>query len=206
MSISTQVAEQGMPNFVLEAFKSRAKGILLNILTALAVATWVFVLRPGSLGGPATYIVVSGTSMQPAMHTGDLVLSLKQDSYQVGDVITYAVPEGEDGAGTLVIHRIIGGNAETGFITQGDNRDGADLWRPKPEDIKGKRFLLIPKGGQFLQLLRTPPALGVLAGLFAFIAVLMPPDEKEQRKKQERKARRAVKKQLAGGQPSSLSK
>lgn len=194
MSIESQIVELGMPGFLGAAWRRRVKNLALNLLTALAIALWVFVLRPGSLGGPATYIVVSGTSMQPTMHTGDLVLSLKQDSYRKGDVITYAVPEGEDGEGTLVIHRIIGGNERTGFITQGDNRDGADLWRPKPEDIKGKRALLVPRGGQFLQLLRTPAALGVLAGLFAFIAVLVPPDEKEQRKREERKARRALKK------------
>lgn len=173
-------------------WRRRLKNALFNLLTAGAIAVWIFVLRPGSLGGPATYIVVAGTSMQPGMHTGDLVLSLKQDSYQRGDVVTFEVPEGEDGAGTLIIHRIVGGNAEDGFITQGDNRDSIDYWRPKPEDIKGKRFLLIPQGGQLLALLRTPAALGILAGLFAFIAVLVPPDPKTQERKRQRAARKAA--------------
>lgn len=199
MSSVPQVLSRSLPAANRETWKRWAKNTVLNLLTLAAIALWFFVLRPGSLGGPATYIVVAGTSMQPGMHTGDLVLSLKQGSYQRGDIVTFAVPEGEDGAGTLVIHRIVGGNPQDGFITQGDNRDSTDYWRPTVEDIKGKKFALIPKGGQLLQLLRTPAALGVLAGLFAFIAVLLPPDEKEKRRKGEKQAARVTKRSPEAG-------
>lgn len=193
MSSVPQVLSRSLPAVNRQTWKRWVKNALLNLLTLAAIALWFFVLRPGSLGGPATYIVVAGTSMQPGMHTGDLVLSLKQESYQRGDIVTFAVPDGEDGAGTLVIHRIVGGNPQDGFITQGDNRDSIDYWRPTPEDIRGKKFALIPKGGQLLQLLRTPAALGVLAGLFAFIAVLLPPDEKEKERKAAKRAGRTAK-------------
>src|SRR5260370_6367352 len=53
---------------------------------------------PQSLGGRADWVMVSGTSMLPRFHTGDLVLVEHQSSYHVGDVIAYRVPNGQRGA------------------------------------------------------------------------------------------------------------
>ena len=113
-------------------------------------------LRPQSLGGPAGYVLVSGKSMLPLYHTGDLVLVERQSSYHVGDVIAYRVPKGDPMAGAQVIHRIIGGDAKHGFVVQGDNRTAPDVWRPKPEDIVGAKALRIPNAVVVLQYLRSP--------------------------------------------------
>ncbi len=65
----------------------------VNVLTGLlvVVGTWFFVL-PTSLGGFSTYTVVSGPSMQPTYHTGDLVLARPARQYRIGQVVTYAHP------------------------------------------------------------------------------------------------------------------
>src|SRR5690606_18206258 len=91
----------------------RSGGLALLVFTVL-VGVWAVLFRPGSLGGPATYIVVSGTSMEPLMHTGDFVILQERPHYDVGDVVAYPVRDGT-GAGALVIHRIIGGSADAGF-------------------------------------------------------------------------------------------
>ena len=105
-----------------------AAGLLLVVAT---VVFWAMFLRPQSLGGPAAYVLVSGKSMEPRYHTGDLVLVERQSHYHVGEVIAYRVPKGDPMAGSQVIHRIIGGDAQHGFVVQGDNRTAPDVWRPK---------------------------------------------------------------------------
>jgi signal peptidase len=142
---------------------------LLVMLTFLVM--WVLLLRPQALGGPATWVLVSGNSMQPRLHDGDLVLALRRSHYRRGDVIAYRIPRGDVGAGTMIIHRIAGGNGRTGFATRGDNRTVADLWRPTDAEIAGRLIASVPAVGDGLQLLRTPLVLAAFAALAAFLSV-----------------------------------
>jgi signal peptidase len=136
------------------------------------VLFWAFVLRPVSLGGPAGYVLVSGTSMNPLYHTGDLVLVEHRSEYHVGDIIAYHVPKGDPMAGAQVIHRIIGGNADKGWIVQGDNRSAPDVWRPHDSDIVGSAALHVPNAVVLLQWLRSPVLLALLAACFVFVRVI----------------------------------
>lgn len=150
---------------------NKAAGIALVIL---ACVFWALVLRPETLGGPAGYVLVSGTSMEPGYHTGDLVLVLKRDRYKVGDVIAYRVPESDPMAGAQVIHRIVGGDEKRGFVVQGDNRSSADVWRPTNEDVVGSELVRIPQAILVLQFLRSPVLLGLLAACFVFARLAFP--------------------------------
>jgi signal peptidase len=150
---------------------NRAAGIALVIL---ACVLWAMFLRPQALGGRAGYVLVSGTSMEPRYHTGDMVLVHRHASYHAGQVIAYRVPEGDPMAGAQVIHRIIGGDGTNGFIVRGDNRTAADVWRPKTGDIVGAKVTRIPQANVALQYLRSPLLLGLLAACFVFVRVLAP--------------------------------
>ncbi|MGD8199121.1 signal peptidase I [Ornithinimicrobium sp. W1679] len=141
----------------------RGRNLLGWAVLALFVLTWAFTLRPTQLGGPATFIVVSGDSMEPTMSSGDLVVLRDRDSYGEGDTITFPVPEGEPGAGTLIIHRIVDTEGDT-FVPQGDNRDRVDEWRPTEDTIKGSLWLHIPRGGDVLMRAFNPPLVAALAG------------------------------------------
>jgi signal peptidase I len=127
---------------------------------------------PPMLGGPVNYIIVSGNSMEPTLHPGDLVLVRTSSSYRVGDVVAFRIPEGQAGAGALVIHRIVGRSAREGFVLQGDNKSSPDLWRPRPEDVVGRRWLRVPRLGLWLTVLRHPLVLATAAAMFGFIAVV----------------------------------
>jgi signal peptidase len=163
-----------LPRFMLlrGAFErtNKSAGIALAILVCLF---WAQYLRPQSLGGRASYVLVSGKSMLPRYHTGDLVLVEKQPSYHIGQLIAYRVPKGDPMAGAQVIHRIIGGDAQHGFIVRGDNRTAPDVWRPKPRDIVGAKALRIPNAVLVLQFFRTPLFLALLAACFVFVQVLV---------------------------------
>jgi signal peptidase I len=146
-----------------------AAGIALVALTCLF---WAHFLRPTSLGGSAAYVLVSGQSMEPRYHTGDLVLVRRHASYHVGEVIAYRVPKGDPMAGAQVIHRIIGGDGRRGFLVQGDNRTQPDIWRPRTGDIVGAKALRIPNAIVVLQYLRSPIFLALLAACFVFVHAL----------------------------------
>lgn len=160
------------PHWLSGAFSrtNKSAGIAIMILACLF---WAQFLRPQSLGGNAGYVLVSGQSMEPRYHTGDLVLVEKQSSYHAGQLIAYRVPKGDPMAGAQVIHRIIGGDAKHGFLMRGDNRTAPDVWHPKPQDIVGAKALRIPGAIVVLQFLRAPVFLAILAAAFVFVHVLM---------------------------------
>ena len=124
-----------------------AAGILS---TALAVAVW-----PQQYGGVTTVTVVSGQSMEPIYHSGDLLLTRRGD-YQPGDVVVYEVPRDQPGAGHRVVHRLISGDGDTGWRTQGDNNAATDVWTPRDADIVGGVVLHVPRLGYLTMQLRNP--------------------------------------------------
>jgi len=81
------------------------------------------------LSTSSPFVVVRGTSMEPTLHAGDLLLSrgASPTEVQVGDVIAFEVPP--DAQERLKMpataaHRVIGIEAHQGqlvFVTQGDN-------------------------------------------------------------------------------------
>jgi len=136
-------------------------------------AGWFLLLRPSTLGGPAGYLWVNGTSMEPTLESGDLVIVHRADTYAVGDVVGYRVPDGEPAAGGLVIHRIVGGSATSGFVTQGDNKPRPDDWHPKPNDIVGTSWFVLPGAGPLVTWLRQPTVVGALAAALVVFSIMM---------------------------------
>ena len=140
--------------------------VSVGMLGVLAI--WFVLLRPAFLGGPASYVIVSGKSMEPNLYTGDLAFVLKRDSYAAGDIVAFHVDADEAPSGSgggIVIHRIIGGNAEDGFILQGDNNDHADPWQPTPDRIRGRALLYVPRLGALFSYLQHPVRLAVAIGV-----------------------------------------
>jgi signal peptidase I len=140
------------------------------VLFVAASAAWFVTLRPASLGGPATYVIVRGISMEPTYHDGDLVIVRRKPAYRMGDIVAYTIPAGEVGGGLSVIHRIVGGSLDAGFTTKGDNNAESDPWRPTLGQIEGTTWLMVPKAGAIMSILRAPI---MMASLAAAIAVAM---------------------------------
>jgi signal peptidase I len=137
--------------------------------TVALAAAWMVLFRPTFLGGSTGYVMVSGVSMQPTYYTGDLVLTRKQAQYAPGDILAFRVPEGESGEGGIVIHRVVGGDAESGYEMRGDNKKANDQWHPRPADVVGKAWIHIPGGSRWVEWLRQPVNLAaVIAGISCF--------------------------------------
>jgi signal peptidase len=157
-----------------------AKTIALVAAQLAFGAVLVWFCWPQSLGGRAGWVLVSGTSMLPRLHTGDLVLVERQPSYHVGEVVAYRVPKGQVGAGHVVIHRIIGGNGETGWTMKGDNRTARDLWYPTNHDVVGAKLLRIPDAWFVLRILHMPVLLALFAGCAAFLLIAFRGESREE--------------------------
>ena len=154
-------------------------------LAALAglIVTCLWFGLPQSLGGRADWVLVSGTSMLPRFHTGDLVLVEQQSSYHVGEVIAYRIPKGQIGAGHVVIHRIVGGNGKTGWTMKGDNRTAPDLWYPTNHDVIGAKLLRIPDAWFVLRIFHMPILLGLFAGFGVFFWIAFGRDQEPDSRK-----------------------
>lgn len=127
----------------------RAVGSAAFWVGVVAVA-WL--LWPTSLGGCTTLTIVSGESMEPTYYTGDLVVA-RCGTPAVGDVVVYQPPEL---GGGRIIHRLVGGDGQTGWEVQGDNNTWIDPFTPTDEDVLGIAGLHVPKLGMFTTVLATP--------------------------------------------------
>jgi signal peptidase len=156
------------PRAALRPRLPHAKAIVLLTAQLAFVAALLWFCLPQGLGGRADWVLVSGASMLPRLHTGDLVLVEHQSGYHVGDVIAYRVPRGQVGAGHVVIHRIIGGNGRTGWRMKGDHRTAPDLWYPTNHDVIGAKQLRIPDAWFVLRIFHMPVLLALFAGFAVF--------------------------------------
>ena len=131
---------------------------------ALLGILWVF-LAPSQIGGPVTYVLVNGNSMEPDYQKGDFILARKQSEYSVEDAIVYNHPN----IGP-VFHRIVGQDG-TEFILKGDNNDWIDSHKPTSEEIFGKLWVHLPSAGNIITKLRTPLYLVLFSLLIAGLIV-----------------------------------
>lgn len=104
-------------------------------------------------------IVLTG-SMEPSISAGDIVILAPTPRTQpeLNDVVAYTGRRFSGEAVGTFTHRIIGGDAQNGFLVKGDANPSPDVQRPTPEDISGVVFFVIPFIGKFL----TPKMLMIL--------------------------------------------
>lgn len=107
-------------------------------------------------------VVLTG-SMAPTINPGDVILTTPPSNIapKVGSIVAYVGRRFDGSAVGVFSHRIIGGNAQTGFIVKGDHNPAPDTQKPKIPDITGVVIFVIPLIGKFL----TPKALMVIIPL-----------------------------------------
>src|SRR5206468_2297764 len=89
-------------------------------------------------------VVVSG-SMQPRIHTGDVVVWRRTHGTRasVGTVIVF---HADDGGRTM--HRVVGFDHDGNMIVRGDANAQADSSHVRPTQVEGLGRMLIPNVGQ----------------------------------------------------------
>jgi signal peptidase I len=139
---------------------------ITNLALLALLVGWWFTFGPVALGGPATFAVVEGRSMEPTHRNGDLVVARSQQNYAIGDVVVFPLTNGK-----AVIHRIVAGSAEQGWTTRGDNNDTDDRWTLLDAGILGEQWFDIPRVGSLLMWTqRSPWLFAVGVGLAVLLA------------------------------------
>src|SRR5689334_1148531 len=151
----------------------RSWTLLKVVLGIVAVVAWAVYLRPPVLGGRASFIPVKGISMTPTLRSGDLVLLRKSSSYHTGQIIAFDVPQGQPDAGKRVIHRIVSGSADSGFVTKGDYNASRDPFTVPPAAIIGRYELRVPRLGRSVTSIRTVGLAAVAASWLLLVIVAM---------------------------------
>lgn len=131
----------------------------ITVVTAAVAIGW-FALAPGWLGGPTTYVVTKGTSMEPRFRAGDLAIVRRASTYRVGQIVAYR----SSTLDALVLHRVVGRDGSR-YVLKGDNNDFVDPERPGEKQLVGALELRVPAIGRWAQRMRDPVPVGVLAGL-----------------------------------------
>lgn len=147
-------------NYVLapkERIKQPSHPIRAAFKISCKVAAWslvAFLLSFSLLnvsGLIKSQVVLTG-SMIPAINPGDMVISTTPDKKvpKIGDVVVYSGKRFDGTEVASFAHRIIGGNATTGFTVKGDNNPDPDTQKPVLSEIQGVVLLTIPFVGQLL--------------------------------------------------------
>ncbi len=131
----------------LEAHKKTGFALLLLFIIFLGVSPLISIL----LNKPVPVSAIRSFSMEPALTRGDLVVVWPTGydyNYKLGQVVVFQ--SREHGIHVWTMHRIVGGDSVTGFITRGDANnylDQTNLFPPiKPEWIAG----VAPSIGNFV--------------------------------------------------------
>ena len=111
-------------------------------ITTIVAGVLIFLFFLGVF--PIHPAVIGSGSMRPALDVGDVVIVLKTDKIEKGDIVQYRAPEG-----FTITHRVIDikrVNGEVVYITKGDANEKPDPPVSK-QQIVGKVIAVIPKVG-----------------------------------------------------------
>ncbi len=140
--------------------------LIISFIIGIGVYSWnVQVMQGRVLPMPFGVGIaeVLSDSMSPTYVTGDILVVVKQDEYQEGDVVAF-----QDG-NMVVAHRIIGQNENGSFITKGDfEENSVDPTPLKEEYIFGEVVNCISGWSGVVRFFKSPMvsfSLLILAGL-----------------------------------------
>ncbi len=161
-------------------FENKIVKTLLSVvelgLLALAVVVAVVSFFPGRnlTGGYRLFTVMSG-SMEPAIHTGSLLISKPVSDPQPGTVIIYEDPRSQI-PNSFVAHRVLERiETENGlqYQTKGDANNVKDSYAIDASKMIGQQLVAIPYLGYVSAFAKTPKGLLFIAILPAIIIVLL---------------------------------
>ena len=147
--------------------------IIRNIFTLFIIAlVFVIIVSISPITGSYKIFVVKSGSMEPVIKTGSIVVVKPEESYKIGDIVTFKSEKTGD-KNSSITHRII--NTETQitvktneegvrelikgeekFITKGDANNAEDESRLRKDMIIGKVLFSIPYFGYAVAEARKP--------------------------------------------------
>ncbi|WP_022870293.1 signal peptidase I [Yaniella halotolerans] len=122
-------------------WRGMVSGVVSAVLIALLLLVMISTVLPRLIGGAG--LTVLSSSMEPTYSPGDMVITVPQESYAIGDVVTFQ-PVSNDP--TLVTHRIVAqrsGADGVSYVTRGD-ANGSDDEPIVADQVMGKVLYHVP--------------------------------------------------------------
>ena len=164
--------------------------LLISLIIGIGVYSWnVQVMQGRVLPMPfgVGFAEVLSDSMAPTYKTGDILVVVRDDEYEIGDVVAF-----QDN-NMVVAHRIIGENENGTFITKGDwVENSVDPTSLKPEYIFGKVETSFSGLGGIVRFFKSPIVSFALLALAGFLFVLSTKKEKKEKNKDVEKIRQEI--------------
>ncbi len=126
-----------------------------SVLSVLVLIVLLVVFSRTSWLGNYRLLVVQSGSMEPAIHTGAVVLVKPAKNYQVGEIVTYQPKLHRQ---QTITHRIQAKkqiNGRWAYITKGDANEDVDFSSVKPSQIVGKVMVNVPYVGYAIAAAKT---------------------------------------------------
>lgn len=143
-------------------------GLTVFLFGALPLVIFTLITsKTGVIMGVRSFTVLSG-SMEPTLPVGSIIYTLRQRSYDLGDVISVNM------GGTTLTHRItqtIQKNGQVYYQLKGDANKNADAKLVEDFEVVGKQVVAIPFVGRAAAFLRTPIGFVSLVVLPALLLV-----------------------------------
>jgi signal peptidase len=129
-------------------------------ISGYSIAIVLLLFSGLSFGGVVKARIVLTGSMEPAISTGDIIITtpITRKEPKVGDVVAYQAKRFNGENVAVFSHRIISGDIQSGFVVKGDANKSPDNQKPAAPDILGVVIFVIPFLGNIL----TPKALFLL--------------------------------------------
>ncbi len=128
------------------------------------------------LGTPYPLMVVSGSSMEPTLEDGDLVVvkGIRIEDIKVGDIVAFYEPRTH---AKIITHRVIRiVKTQSGKVlleTKGDNNPESDYerwgWLVSEDDLIGKVIYRLPGLGRVVRFMRTPVGVLLIAMFYGLL-------------------------------------
>jgi signal peptidase len=148
----------------------KIKLVIILVAIPIAVLMW-----PSFLGGSTDLFMVEGNSMLPTILPGSIVITKKQPTYELDEIVAYHLTQGK--LGKIVVHRIID-HTDKGFVIKGDNNPKPDTGVFNEDKIIGRVVFSTPYVGYLLSLIRNPIVMVVVS-----IGILLVQYQMKKRKK-----------------------
>ncbi len=132
------------------------KTLYYLFLICISAVALLLIISIFPVTGNIKFLTVLSGSMEPAIHTGSVVIVKPSASYAVGDVITFG-PNTKTQIPTT--HRIMEIRAQEGqmvYKTQGDANNAEDSKEVFRKDIIGKVYISMPYAGFVIDFVRKP--------------------------------------------------
>jgi len=136
--------------------KKTFKFLYYLVIVLISIVALLLIISILPITGDFKVLAVLSGSMEPAIHTGSVVVIKPAGTYKIGDIITF----GKIGKNqTTITHRIYDIRLQEGqpiYITKGDANNAPDIKDITQTEIQGKVLFSIPLVGYAVDFAKQP--------------------------------------------------